>query len=199
METSLVKSTPDAARTVSDRVLKHVVHLASTIGPRGSCTPQERAASEYCRQVLRDLGYDSFLEEFRARRSGWAPFSIASGLVLAGIAVYWGLSDAVGAALAATLTVFVTASLLFHLAFRPNPLASMVPSGVSQNVYARARPSGAAARTIVVTGHVDTHRTPIAMYSPLAFRLFVALTTVAILAMIGLCLVFVLAAFYPGP
>jgi hypothetical protein len=177
----------------------HVEHLAAVIGPRGSCTPEERRASEYCRGVLRDLGFEAHLEEFRATRSGWAPFSVAAGLVLLGLAAFWLLPDGIGAPLAAALTVTVTASLLLHLTFRPNPLVRLVPTGISQNVYARARPTGPVRRTIVVCGHVDTHRTPIAMYSPLAFRLFVGLTTVGLLAIGALCVLFILAAVRPDP
>jgi len=184
---------------MSAEALQHVEHLSVTIGPRGSCTASERQASEYCRQVLRHLGYEAHREEFRAHRSGWAPFSIASGLVLLGIAAFWLLPRDAGALLAATVTVLVTASLLLHLSFRPNPLTWIVPTGVSQNVYARARPAAEVRRTVVVTGHVDTHRTPIAMYSPLVFRLFVGLTTVAVVAMIALCLLFVLAVLRPDP
>src|SRR3990172_5740857 len=113
---------------MSAEALKHVEPLSVTIGPRGSCTASERQASEYCRQVLRDLGYEAHLEEFRAPRSGWAPFSIASGLVLLGIAAFWLLPRDAGALLAATVTVLVTASLLLHLAFRPHPLPPPPPA-----------------------------------------------------------------------
>ncbi|KRT76120.1 MAG: hypothetical protein XU14_C0065G0015, partial [Armatimonadetes bacterium CSP1-3] len=47
---------------MSEAALQHVEHLSVTIGPRGSCTASERQASEYCRQVLRDLGYEAHRE-----------------------------------------------------------------------------------------------------------------------------------------
>ncbi len=170
---------------MSDLALQHIRHLAVTIGPRGSCTPQERQASDYCGRVLRDLGYEAEMEEFRALRSGWAPYSMGMGLVLLSISAVLLLPvDAWG--LPAALELVVLISLLRHLAFRPNPLVWLVPTGVSQNVYIRGRPVGDARRTVVVTGHVDTHRTPVAMYSPRAFRLFVGLTTAAIFALLAL-------------
>src|SRR3989304_4607133 len=71
---------------------------------------------------------------FPPPRSGGAPFSIASGLVLLGIAAFWLLPRDAGALLAATVTVLVTASLLPHLAFRPNPLAWIAPTRASSDV-----------------------------------------------------------------
>ncbi len=192
---------------MSRDALRHVEHLSVTIGPRGSCTEQERRASDYCAQVLRDLGYDVRVQPFRAARSGWAPFSIGAGLMLIGLlkfhispALAGGLAvgglDA-GRLVAAAIALTVTVSILLQLAFRPNPLAWLTPKGASQNVYAAARPRGEPRRTVVVSGHVDTHRTPIAMASPLAFRLFQGLTTLGVISFVVLACLFVLGSFRP--
>jgi hypothetical protein len=192
---------------MSRDALRHIEHLSVTIGPRGSCTEQERRASDYCAQVLRDLGYDVRVQPFRAARSGWAPFSIGSGLMLiallkfhispalAGGLVIGGLSA--GRLVAAALALAVTVSILLQLAFRPNPLAWLTPQGTSQNVYAVARPRGERRRTVVVSGHVDTHRTPLAMASPLAFRLFQALTTLSVISFVALAGLLALAVVRP--
>ena len=37
--------------------LRHVEHFANSLGPRGSCTPQEKAAHDYCQATLEELGY----------------------------------------------------------------------------------------------------------------------------------------------
>lgn len=166
--------------------LKHIEHLARSIGPRGTCTDEERLASVYCQQVLRDLGYDAQMQPFRARRSGWAPFSIGSGLMLLGLLVSLLQPPAVGRPMAAAIAAIVTLSIFLELMFRHNPVLSLVPTGLSQNVYAIATPRNPPTRTVVVTGHVDTHRTPIAMASPLAFRLFQGLTTLGVVSFVVL-------------
>lgn len=195
---------------MSDRALQHIEHLAASIGPRGSCTPDERRASEYCLHVLRGLGYQAHLREFRAPRSGWAPFSIGSALILFALLSFWtfarpveGISPAggihaAGRVLAAVLGAWVTASIFMQLLFRPNPLSRLVPSGTSQNVYAVAAPRGDLRRTVVVAGHVDTHRTPVAMASPLAFRLFQALTTLGVISFVVLAALMIAGMIWPA-
>ncbi len=192
---------------MSQDALRHIEHLSVTIGPRGSCTEQERRASDYCAQVLRDLGYSVREQSFRAARSGWAPFSIGAGLMLVGMFKFHvapGLANGLTLAgldaarlVAAAIALTVTVSILLQLAFRPNPLAWLTPKGESRNVYAVAPPRGERRRTVVVSGHVDTHRTPIAMASPLAFRLFQGLTTLGVIAFALLAGLFVLGSFRP--
>ena len=202
---------------MSQDALRHIEHLSVAIGPRGSCTEQERRASDYCAQVMRDLGYDVRVQPFHAARSGWAPFSIGSGLMLFSLLAFHLLLPAAGALapggpgpgalvvgvraagrlLAALLALGTTVSILQQLAFRPNHLARLIPQGTSQNVYAVARPRGRPGRTVVVSGHVDTHRTPLAMASPLAFRLFQALTTLGVISFVALAGLLALAVVWP--
>lgn len=195
---------------MSERALRHIQHLAADIGPRGSCTAEERRAAEYCRQVLRDLGYEAHLREFRAPRSGWAPFSIGSALVLLALLLFWVLTrpvegvvpegglHAAGRIVAAVVAAGVTASIFMQLLFRPNLLSRLVPSGTSQNVHAVAVPRGDVRRTLVVVGHVDTHRTPWAMASPLAFRLFQILTTLGVVSFVVLAALMIAGVIWPG-
>lgn len=184
---------------MSAQALRHLEHLAGVIGPRGSCTPQERQASEYCFRVLRELGYEPQMVEFRAPRSGWASYSIGSGLMLLAVALSVLQPGPAARAAAALVALAVTASTFLQLLFRANPLAWLVPTGRSQNVYAVAPPrrkpdgkpdgkpeQGGRRRTVVVVGHVDTHRTPVAMASPLAFRMFQGLTTAGVVAFVVL-------------
>ncbi len=182
---------------MSRLALTHIEHLAGVIGPRGTCTPQERQASAYCRRVLADLGYDARVQTFRVARSGWAPFSIGSGLMLLSLLAFLVLPPAAGRPLAALLVLFVTISTFMQLEFRPSPLGWLVPHGSSQNVYAVAPARGEPTQTIVVSGHVDTHRTPLAMASPLAFRLFRGLTTLGVISYVALSAMFVAGVFWP--
>ncbi len=184
---------------MSHLALRHIDHLARVIGPRGTCTPQERQASDYCRRVLEDLGYAVRAQTFRAARSGWAPYSIGSGLLLLSLIVFAALPAAIGRPLAALVAVSVMLSTFLELMFRPNPLAWVVPKGWSQNVYAVAAPSGEPRRSVVISGHVDTHRTPVAMASPRAFRVFQGLVTLGVIALVALSVLLILLWIQPQP
>lgn len=59
---------------MSENTLKHIEHLASTIGARGSTTPKEKEAHEYCKQTLEGLGYETHWEEFYSPVSGLMPY-----------------------------------------------------------------------------------------------------------------------------
>ncbi len=131
---------------MSADALRHVRHLAGVIGPRGTCTPQERAASEYCAQVLCDLGYEVRVQPFRARRSGWVPFSISSGLILLSLLSVQAFPSDAGRLIGAILATPVTISVLLQLFFYPSPLGWLVPKGPSQNVYAPVQPRGTVRR-----------------------------------------------------
>jgi hypothetical protein len=176
---------------VSRLALKHIEHLACVIGPRGTCTPAEHQASEYCRQVLTDLGYDAHVQPFRVAVSGWAPYSIGGGLMLLSLGAFLVLPPGVGRPLSALLAVFVTVSTCAQLAFRPSPLERLVPHGTSHNVHVVVHSRREPARTVVVAGHVDTHRTPLVMASPLAFRGFQGLTTLGVLSYVVLTVAFI--------
>jgi hypothetical protein len=111
---------------------------------------------------------------------------MATGLILVSVLISHVVPIPAGRTAAAALAVAVTVSILLHLAFYPSLLGRLVPSGTSQNVYARAEPSAGIKRTIVVTGHVDTHRTPVVFRSHRTFQLFQRLTTMGIAAVVCL-------------
>jgi len=145
--------------TMPSTALEHVRHLATTIGPRGSTTPSERAAAVYARERLSSAGLETHWEPFRAPVSGWRPFAIAAaaGLASLSLPVAFGRT---GASLAAVLMTIVTVSVFLEMYFRPNALRPFVAKGDSQNVWARVPARAAPRRRIAVVAHIDTHRTP---------------------------------------
>ena len=67
------------------KAFEHIVYLSQTIGGRGSCTPQERQASEYAAGQMRSLGLSEVrLEPFRGVPSTYWPFCLAFGAALLG-------------------------------------------------------------------------------------------------------------------
>ncbi|MEK7311588.1 MAG: M28 family peptidase, partial [Chloroflexota bacterium] len=188
---------------MSDTALKHVEHLTNTIGPRGSTTPEEKKAHEYCKQVLEGLGYEVHWEEFYSPISGWHPFALALGLMLIADVLFVALGRTanaqLGALASALIGLFAVVSFFLQVSHKDNPLQWFLPVAKSQNVWAAAKPSGDVKRRIVVTGHVDTHRTALAMQSPALWQAFQLLTTVSGVVNVALVVLFAYGIVSPEP
>ena len=180
---------------MSETALHHVEHFTNTIGPRGSATPKELEAHDYCTATLEGLGYETHRESFLSPTSGWLPYALAEGLVLLAVAMFeifgQGLDARTGGLGAAALSLVVTVCFFLHITHRPNPLQWFLPVEGSQNVWAVARPSGEERQRVVLTGHVDTHRTALAMQSPALWQIFLALSLLIGLANLALLGMFI--------
>lgn len=163
--------------------MRHLRHLAGTIGPRGSTTPQERAAADYLRRRFEGAGLETHWEPFAAPVSGWRPFALAVlfGLLAVALVAFGGRA---GALTAAALMAVVTASVFLEMYFQRNPLRALVPRGASQNVWARVPAAGPVARRVLLVGHLDTHRTPWVFTSPARLTLLRIVTTLGIVAFV---------------
>lgn len=177
--------------------MEHIRHLAETIGPRGSTTPQEAEAARYAADVLKRLGLEPVTEPLTSARSVWYPYALFSGLALLAEVLFWAAGRA-GAIIAAVLTAVALASVLLELAFRPNPFRWILPKGHSQNVWARRMPTGEVRQQVMVMGHLDTHRTPLAFSTDRWVRLFSRLVPIGLASAIALLLLFIIGALAPG-
>ncbi|MGB9775857.1 MAG: M28 family peptidase [Anaerolineae bacterium] len=177
--------------------MDHIRYLAEAIGPRGSTTPQEAEAARYAARVLKDLGLEPVTESFTSARSAWYPYVLFTGLVLLAEILFWA-AGRVGAMIAAVLTTVALASVLLELAFRPNPIRWILPKGRSQNVWARRMPSGEVRQKVVVMGHLDTHRTPLAFSTDRWVRLFSRLVPLGLASSVALLVLFILGVAVPG-
>ncbi len=183
--------------------LRHVEHFANVIGPRGSTTPQEVTAHDYCQATLAGLGYTVQRDQFRSVTSGWQPFALALGLMLLALLLFASLGRGpnaqMGALAAAGLGLVVVVSFFLAATHRLSPLLWLLPVAPSQNVWAVAEPRGETRRRVVVTGHVDTARHALAMQSPRLWQIFQVLTTLTGVAFIALPVLFVWGVVTPDP
>lgn len=161
--------------------IKHLKHLSMEIGPRGSTSPQEKRAHEYARDYYESLGLETHWDTFTSPTSGWRPFALAT---LAGlIALPFGLLGSQTTVLAAGLFMLVvTTSVMLEMHFQPNPLRFFLKKGQSQNVWALIPPKNESKRVIVLTGHVDTQRTPWAFSSVKRLGIFQLFNTLGVVA-----------------
>jgi hypothetical protein len=188
---------------MSESALRHIEHFTNTIGPRGSTTPKEAEALDYCQATLEGLGYEAHRESFMAPTSGWLPFALAEGVMLLAVAIFLLMSQGpdagAGGLAAAALGLIVLVSFGLHLAHRSNPLAWFLPVARSQNVWAAAAPTGEERERVVLVGHVDTHRTALAMQSPGLWQVFRILTPIVGLANLAQIAMFFAGAASPDP
>ncbi len=186
---------------MSEITLRHIEHFTNTIGPRGSATPKEAEAHDYCQATLEGLGYEVHRESFLSPTSGWQPYALAQGALLVAIVLFvllgLGPDPRTGALAALALALIVSASFYLHITHRPSPLLWFVPSDRSQNVWAVARPTGEEHQRVVLTGHVDTHRAALAMQSTGLWQAFQILTRLVGAANLALLAVFIWGLFSP--
>jgi len=172
-----------------DSLRKHVHHLSVDIGPRGSTTPEEKRAAAYAEDIYKGLDLTPITEIFAGAKSAWSPFTISTFLVLVAEIVFL-FGGLYGAVIASLVTAFVLASLILELSFKSNPLRWILPKGLSQNVSVAVEPASEIKQTIVIVGHIDTHRTPISHRSLRWFSIFNRLTTLTFVSAILLLLIF---------
>jgi hypothetical protein len=179
---------------MSSTAMSHLKHLAVTIGPRGSTTPQERQAAEYAQQRFEALGLQTHWEAFSAPRTGWRPFSAAALIGLGSVLLFW-LGGQIGALVAGMIMAIISASVFMEMYFQPNPLGSLMPKGPSQNVWARLPAADQAKRRLLIVAHIDTHRTPWAFSSIGRLAFFNRMTTLGVAGFVLAALFYLLAAF----
>jgi hypothetical protein len=172
----------------------HLKHLAVTIGPRGSTTPQERQAAQYARQHFEALGLETHWEEFTSQTTGWRPFSVAAILGLLSVALFW-FGGQPGALAAGAVMIVTSGSVFMEMYFQPNLLRVLMPKGRSQNVWARLPAVETAKRHVLVVGHIDTHRTPWAFTSQARLAFFRLMTTLGIAAFVLAAILYLSSAF----
>jgi hypothetical protein len=174
--------------------LGHIKVLAVEIGPRGSTTEKEREASDYCKQVFRNLNLAPRMETFLSAKSIYHPHLLASLFLLLAFVLY-PLYDRTSAALAALISLVAIASQLLELSFRDNLFRRLVPKGESQNVIAVMSPEQEHKQDLVLIGHVDSHRTPLIFRSPTWVKVYQAFTTVAFVLFSAQVILYIIGSF----
>jgi len=187
---------------MSKSALQHIEHLSVTIGPRGSGTGKEKEGHAYVQRVLDKLGAETWVEQYLTRTSTYTPFILGLGLVLLAEVLFWFMgrtADAQAGALAAlALGLAALVSLILELQGLDNPLRWFVPSTPSQNVIGITKSKSKKPRRVAVLAHVDSHKTPMIWYGRATFMVYRALTTLALLGLVALAVMYALSLFAPN-
>jgi len=178
--------------------IDHVRYLAEKIGPRGSTTPEEKAAADYVYGQLASMGLQPTMEGFLSARSAWLPAALFWSIVLGSGFLFLG-AGRIGTIVALILTLTGLGSILLELSFRPNPLRWVLPKGKSQNVWARIEAKAQTRRQVALIAHLDTHRTPLVFSSDRWVRWFERLVPIGMAFAVLLIANFALGIALPMP
>lgn len=181
-------ATASETRTAMD----HIRALSVDIGPRPSTGEGERKGAEYCRAEMVRMGLTPDVEKFQSALSGWRPFAVCAAAGLASFGLFWfGTRPTIIAAV--VLNAAALACAVLQLLFISNPLMWWLPAAESQNVAAKIAPTGETRQRILVSAHIDTHRTPLAYSSAFWIKVFKSLTTLGMGAYVVAELIFLAA------
>ena len=178
--------------------MDHVRLLVETIGPRGSTTAQEQAASDYVSEQLARFGLHPATETFQSARSAWLPAALFWSFLLASGFVFLG-GGRLRAIVALILASIGLVSILLELTFHPNILRFILPSAESQNVFACIEPASDARGDVILAAHVDSHRTPLVFSSPTWVRWFERLVPIGMAFAVALIALFAVGIALPLP
>ncbi|MBT9130892.1 MAG: hypothetical protein DDT42_01220 [candidate division WS2 bacterium] len=170
------------ANSFLPRAMKHIQYLSEKIGPRGSTTLAEAKAAEYAKSYLESVGFTPMKESFTSVTSAWWPASIGLGLALLGALFFWYLEA--GYLLGLIITFSGVVFILLELSFKSNPSRWFIPKGKSQNVWAIVPANGEVKKRVILSAHLDTHRTPLVFSSSMRLKLFKYLIPLGLLFMI---------------
>ena len=127
------------------RMLKRVIyHLSEEIGARGSATVEEKRAANYCKDLLKSMGYEVREQQFKALTTfSWLYITLYLWPLVA-----WALDLPL---------LSLLGSVLFFLDLNTYQVLSKVfPTGASQNIYA-THPQGQG-RQVVLVAHLDSSK-----------------------------------------
>lgn len=163
------------ARQHAQRALEHIRYLSETIGARPSTGEGERRAADYAADVWQMVGLDVAVEPFMSGRSTYRPYAVAFGTGLLGMLAQRMHPSRATAWAAALLNAAGAWAFAREAELRPHWARRLLPRGPSQNIVARIAARGERRHTIVLYGHLDTHRTPVFYSHPLWLRAFSSL------------------------
>jgi hypothetical protein len=146
---------------LTDRAFTHIQNLSADIGPRGSCTSGELDASNYVVSAFQETELQEVqTQEFKGSPSSYARYGVALGAALISqiVAGLWQIQGLYIAA--AGIHVLSAIAMYAESDFRRNWTHWFVRSQPSHNVLACRPAQKTAERTVVITAHLDTHRTP---------------------------------------
>lgn len=131
---------------------RHVLQLAETIGPRGSCTEAERKAAHYIKTELGRSKLNLMEEQFKAVSSFSWVFGLIDLLFIVAALIFPSRSKPGFFLALFAFIAFILESSTFPF------LSRLLPKKSSQNVIAHIPARSKPIRKVIITAHYDSSR-----------------------------------------
>ena len=172
--------------------------LSETIGPRGSATEGEAKAGHFVAERLSSFGLTPQRQEFKGAASAYAPYALALFMALLSLFLFW-QQQFMLIVFAIVFTTVAIVALWYELSFEDNVLRWVLYKDASANVFAEIKAQSEESKAkIVITTHLDSHRTPLVFSSAGWLSVFQRLVPVgmgALVLLFGLFLIGLLTGF----
>jgi hypothetical protein len=156
-----------------------ITHLTTQFPHRGSTTEHEKDAAIYLKDEFEASGYKPEVQEFKSSISAYLQVLFFAILQLIAITIALLFEQLVFLSIA--IILFSTISILLDAAFIKGPLYLVIPKRKSQNIIAKLPSAQIEKQTLVIMGHVDSHRTPLLFSSANWIKIFKSLVPLALL------------------
>lgn len=146
---------------LTDRAYAHIIYLAEEIGPRGSCTDGEIKAAQYVASEFHALGLnDVQTQDLHGAPTAYGRYALALGVALLSLILAHLMKSGWSYILAGAISILSAWAMYAESDFRPNWTHWLIRSRPSQNALGRCPARKAPKNLVVISAHVDTHRTP---------------------------------------
>ena len=181
----------------------HVRYLSVILGGRGSCTPVEERAARYAADRMREAGVAGVeLEPFQGSPSTYQPYALALGLGALGTLLMW-IGDLLGPdiefwmlILAAILNGLGAWGMIAESDLATSWMRRLLPRAQSYNAVGIIPAAVQARQRVVLSAHLDSHRTPFFFASQRNLLIFRALVLFAWFGMALETILYLLAALF---
>ncbi len=161
---------------LNQRALEHLRHWAEEIGPRPSTGEGQKRAIRYAARVLRDAGLqDLTFQTYLAGRHTYWPYILSFLAGMVGNLAYLLYPRRLTSFIAALLNGAGARAFFAQSDFEDNWARSVLPKGEGVNLIARISAVENPRYRLVLSAHLDTHKTPWVYREPRTLRLFSAI------------------------
>ena len=192
-------ATPDFP-LLRERALAHLRALSEDIGPRPPTSVNQKRAVLYVAEILRNAGIENLdFQSFRAGKHTYWPYVAAFAAGLVGNLAHLLHPRRATSVLAALLNASGAWAFFAQTDFEDNWARRLFPKGTGLNLIARIPARRETRRRIVLSAHLDTHKTPWVYRSPHSLRAFSLIVGGSFLSLLVGAILHILRAVFGWP
>jgi len=157
--------------------MEHLRELSVEIGSRGPTSENEKKAGNYIECMMKSIGMNVEMEEFKSKTSIFAIFDIV--IILFIIA---GIIFSISAFVAFLVSLAAVAISIAEMNMK-EVVSTIMPKKQSRNIIGKIAPTDKAKKRVVLMGHYDSAK-PLPLFHPVVVRYFDLIMIVVFLSMV---------------